>query len=191
MGQNNWRLANKIHIWNIVRLSLRGKNIIRNQILVSNVIHRLNLYHSKISIRKLKKEYTISSGAGKIQPPRHWAQLSICRGRLGILLFSLNYIKMKWIQNLLNSTNALWKDLMLYWLKLILNSDQDLAIFQQKQILIGQLVTQIYENRTTKISLFNYSMLGYISPITTSLPRIYKGNSCPTHILKPTYQTGL
>ena len=81
-----------------------------------------------------------------------------------------------------NPTNALWKDLMLYWPKLILNSDQDLALSWQKQILIGLLVTKIYKNRTVKISLFNYSMmLGYISPITTSLLNIYR-NSCPTHI---------
>ena len=39
---------------------------------------------------------------------------------------------MKWIQSLLNPTNALWKDLMLHWLKLILNSDQDLAFFLTK-----------------------------------------------------------
>ena len=31
-----------------------------------------------------------------------------------------------------------------------------------------------------KISLFNYSKLGYILPITTSLPHIYR-NSCPTN----------
>ena len=78
---------------------------------------------------------------------------------------------------------------MLYWLKLILNSDQDLALFWQKQILTGLLVTKNYKNRTMKISLFSYSMLGYISPITT-LPYIYRGNSCLTHIFKPTHQTG-
>ena len=66
---------------------------------------------------------------------------------------------MKWIQSLLNPTNALWKDLMLHWLKLILNSDQDLAFFWQKQILTGLLVTKNYKNRTMKISLFSYSML--------------------------------
>ena len=55
-----------------------------------------------------------------------------------------------------------WKDLMLYSLKLILNSDQGLALFRQKQILTGLLVTKIYKNRTIKISLFKYSMLGYI-----------------------------
>ena len=84
------------------------------------------------------------------------------------------------------SINALWKNLMLYWLKLILNSDQGLAFFKQKQILTSLLVTKIYKNRTMKISLFNYCMLGYISPITTSLPHIYRRNSCLTHILKPT-----
>ena len=62
---------------------------------------------------------------------------------------------------------------------------------QQKQILTGLLITKIYKNRTIKISLFNYSMLGCISPITTSLPHIYIRNSCPTHIFKPTRQTGL
>ena len=60
---------------------------------------------------------------------------------------------------------------------------------RQKQILTGLLVTKIYKNRTMKISLFNYSMLGYISPITTSLPHIYRRNTCPTHIFKPTHQT--
>ena len=78
-----------------------------------------------------------------------------------------------------------------FWLKLILNSDQDLALSQQKQILTGLIVTKIYKNRTMKISLFKYSMLGYISPIPTSLSHIYWRNSCPTHIFQPTHQTGL
>ena len=103
----------------------------------------------------------------KIQRPRYLAQLSIWRGGLGILDIDtqLNYIKIKWIQMLLSSTNALkkiCKDLMLYCLKLILNSDQELALFRQKQTLTRLLVTKIYKNGTMKISLFNYSMLGYI-----------------------------
>ena len=38
---------------------------------------------------------------------------------------------------IINSKNALWKDLMLYWwnINLILNSNQVLALFRQKQIL--------------------------------------------------------
>ena len=45
-------------------------------------------------------------------------------------------------------------------LKLILNSDQGLALFRQKQILTVLLVTKIY--KIVKISLFNFSMLGFI-----------------------------
>ena len=38
------------------------------------------------------------------------------------------------------------------WLKLILNPDQGLAFFRQKQILTGLLVTKIFRNRTMKTS---------------------------------------
>ena len=124
----------KAHIWNRVRLFLRGKNIIRN------------LYYSKISKRKLKKENTISSGTGKY--------------------------------NILDTELS----------SPFRRADQVLYCF--KQILTGLLVTKIYKNRTIKIFLFNYSMLGFISPITTSLPHIYRRYSCPTHIFKPTHQTG-
>ena len=62
---------------------------------------------------------------------------------------------MKWIQSLLNPTNVLWKDLVLYCLKLILNSDQGLAFFSPKQILTGRLVTKMHKSTTMKISLFN------------------------------------
>ena len=40
-------------------------------------------------------------------------------------------------------------------LKLILNSHQGLAVFRQKQILTGLLVTKI--TKKVKVSLFNYS----------------------------------
>ena len=45
-------------------------------------------------------------------------------------------------------------------LKLFLNSDQGLALFRQKQIVAGLLVTKTYKK--VKISLLIYSMLGYI-----------------------------
>ena len=56
---------------------------------------------------------------------------------LGILDIEtqLNSLKIKWIQRLLNPTNALWKNLMLYQLNLILNYNQELALFRKKQIL--------------------------------------------------------
>ena len=39
-----------------------------------------------------------------------------------------------------------------------------------------------------KISLSNYSMLGYISPITALLLHIYRRSSCQTHILLQAFQ---
>ena len=48
-------------------------------------------------------------------------------------------------------------------LKLTLNSDHGLALFRQKQILTGLLVTKIYKtSEDFLILLFYYSMLGYI-----------------------------
>ena len=58
----------------------------------------------------------------KKRPPRHLAQLSIWTIGLDILDIKtqLNSFKIKWIQKLLNPINALWKNLMLYQLNLIL-----------------------------------------------------------------------
>ena len=72
-----------------------------------------------------------------MRPPRHIAQLPIWKGRLGILNIDTqqNSLKIKWIQRLLNPTNAVWKDLILHRLNLILDSNQGLALFRQTQIL--------------------------------------------------------
>ena len=81
----------------------------------------------------IQKKYTLSSGTEKSttsQTPSLTRSLgTLDKGK------HLNCIKIKWIQRLLNPTNVLWKDLMLYQLKLILNSDQGLVLFRQKQIL--------------------------------------------------------
>ena len=137
------------------------------------MIHRPNLYYSEIYQKEnWKKNIQFPLEQEEIQTARHLAQLSLWRVRLGILDIDiqLNYIKIKWIQRLLNPTNAIWKDLMLYWLKLILNSEQDLALFRQKQILKVLLVTKIYKNRKMKTLLINYSMFGYIQPMITFKP---------------------
>ena len=100
-----------------------------------------------------------------MQPPRHLTQLSIWKGGLGILGIDtqLKYMEIKKILRSLGPTIALWKYIVLYRLKLILNSDQGLALFRQKQILAGLLLlTKIYKNRTMKFFLLNHSMLGYI-----------------------------
>ena len=43
----------------------------------------------------------------------------------------LNSIKIKWIQRLSNEANALWKDLLLYRLNLMLDSNQGLVLLRQ------------------------------------------------------------
>ena len=125
-------------------------------------MHRPNLYLAQnISKRILKKEHTTSSGTGKIQPPRHLAKLSIWRGRLSVFDIDpqLNYtIRMhlkviKFQQCYVERSHVA--------LKLILNSDQGLGLFKQKQILTGLLVTKKF-TKQVKISLLIYSMLGYI-----------------------------
>ena len=131
MGQNKWRYSKKIHIWNRVRLSLRGKKIIVNQTLLSKL-----WYIGQICTipKYTKNEYTNSSGPGKIRSPRHLAQLSIRTIGLGILNIEtqLNSLKTKWIQRFLNPINALWKKFMLYQSNLVLDYNQAMALFRWK-----------------------------------------------------------
>ena len=89
-----------------------------------------------MSNKKLK-DYTIFSGTEKILPSRHLAQLSIWRGGLDIVYIytQLKSLKIIWVQSLLNPINALWKDFMFDRLNSILNSNQGLALFRQKQVL--------------------------------------------------------
>ena len=70
-----------------------------------------------MSKRKLKKEHKISFGTGKNTISQTISStLHLERWGLGILDIDtqLNPIKTKWTQRLLNPTNVLWKDLMLY-----------------------------------------------------------------------------
>ena len=70
----------------------------------------------------------------------------------------LTSLKTKWIQRLLNTTNALWKYLMLYRLNLLLNSNQDLARFKKNKF-SALIDTKICTIRIMKISLFSYLVL--------------------------------
>ena len=135
MGQNKWKYSKKVHFLNRVRLSLRNKKIIINQIVVSKLWYISQIYTiPKYQKGNWKKNIQFSLERKKIQSPRHLAQLSIWRGILGVLDIEtqLNYIKTKWIERSLNPTNSVWKDFVLYWLKLILNSDQGLPLFRKK-----------------------------------------------------------
>ena len=90
MGQNKRRYSKKIHIWNRVRFSLRGKKIIRNKTLVSKLLYICQIYTiPKYQKVNWKKNIQFPLEQEKIQPPnsnpRHLAQLFILRGRLVVL----------------------------------------------------------------------------------------------------------
>ena len=128
-------IIKRTHIWNRVRISLWGKKIIVNQILFFKLWYIAQIYTIPKYIKKeIGRIYDFLWKGKKIWPPKHLAQFFIWRGGLGILDMDtqLNSLKIKCIQTLLNSTIAVWKDLMLYWLNLILNSNQGLALFRQK-----------------------------------------------------------
>ena len=119
------------------------------------MIHRPNLYLAQnISKRILKKEHATSSGTGNIQPPRHLAKLSNWRG--GLVIFYIDPIIKLYYKN---AFEGYWIPTMLCGiLKLILNSDQNLALFRQKHILTATGHKKF--TKIVKISLFNYPMLG-------------------------------
>ena len=130
--------GSKNQIWNRVRLSLRGKN---NHVLnpfIKTMVYRSNIHYSKINQKgNWKKHIKFPLELQKMRLPRHLVQLSTWKGGLGILDIDtqLNSLETKWIQRLVNPTHAFWKYLRLYWLNLILNSNQGLVLFRKIQIL--------------------------------------------------------
>ena len=105
---------------------------------IKTMVHSSNIHYSKINKKgNWKKHMKFPLELQKMRPLRHLIQLSTWNGGLGILDVDsqLNSLKTKWIQRLLNPTNALWQNFMLHWLKLILNSNQSLVLFRQTQIL--------------------------------------------------------
>ena len=91
----------------------------------------------------------------KKQPPRHLVKLPIWRDGLGIsdIDTQLNYIIIMHLKVIKSQQCSVERSHVV--LKLILNSDQGLALFRQKQILTGLLVTKI--TKKMKISLFSYA----------------------------------
>ena len=91
---------------------------------------------------------------------------------------------------LLNPTNVLWEDLMLYWLKLILTSDQGLTFSRQKQILRSSHKKLQKQNNEDFFIQLLYAWQ-HLTPITTFFPHVYKRNSWPTHTFKQIHQSRL
>ena len=59
MGQNKWRYRKKIYIWNRMRLSLKGKKIIVNQLLFSKLWYIGNIYTKNIQVALEQKKYNL------------------------------------------------------------------------------------------------------------------------------------
>ena len=85
-----------------------------------------------------------------MRPLRHLAQLFLWMSGLGISVIEtqLNSLNIKWIQKLLNATNVLRKNFMLYHqLNLILNYNEGLTLSIDKNRSLGLLGTNIYKNK--------------------------------------------
>ena len=82
---------------------------------------------------------------------------SIWRSGPGILVTDnqLIFLKIKWIQRLLNPTNALWKDHMLYALI-------ELALFRQKQILTSNRRKNVQKQNNGDFFIQLLNAWGYI-----------------------------
>ena len=107
---------------------------------------------------------------------------------ISVIETQLNSLNIKWIQKLLNPTNVLRTNFMLYHqLNLILNYNEGLALFIGKNILRSTRHKHL-QKQTMKISLFNYTMLGYILPIAIPLP-LRKEILGQSHIFESTVQT--
>ena len=133
MGQNKWRYSKKNPYLEQSQTLLERVNHKANP-LIQTVVHRPNLHYSKIYQKRI---YNFLWNKKKIWPLRRLIQLSISTSGLRLLDIEtqLNSLKIKWIQRLLNPNNALWKNLMLYLFNIILNYNQGLALFRQKQVL--------------------------------------------------------
>ena len=151
----NWKkiydnLTKKIHIWNRMRFSLWQEKITVNLILWLNLWYTAQIYTiPKYIQKKLRNEYKIF-----IRQTPHLE--SSVRYILDIDT-QLNSLDIKWIQRLLNTTNALWKNLLLYQLNLIFNSNQGLALFRETQILRSPRHSNLQKqnNKDYRIQLLN------------------------------------
>ena len=96
-------IPKKIHIWNRIRLSLRGNKMIINQILLSKLWYIGQIYTIPKYIKKEieKRIYDFLREEKKIRPPRHLVQLPIAKSGLGILDINtqLNSLKINWIKD--------------------------------------------------------------------------------------------
>ena len=153
------------------------------------MVHRPNLQHSKIYQKRIYD--SVWNRKKKKQSPRHLVQLSIWTSGVDILDIEtqLNSLKMKRIQRLLNPTNALWKNLTLYQLNLVLNYNQSLALFKEKQILWSTSHKHLQKQKNEDLLI---KLLNALAKFYQQLPcpsYFYKRNFWRIYICKSTVQT--
>ena len=159
-----------------MRRLLKGKNIIRNQILISKLWYTVQIYtFPKYHKGNWEENGQFPVEEEKVQLPRQWAQLSIWKGRLGIFLFEtdaqLNYIKTKRGFKVYQISPMLSGKISLYWLKLILNSDQHLALSWQERFTSHKNLQK--QNNEDFISQLLYAWL-HLTNINIPPPYLYK-----------------
>ena len=168
MGQNKWRYSKKNpYLEHSETLFERGNR--KPNLLIQTVVHGPNFYYSKIYQKRI---YDLLWNKKNIRPPRRPVQLSILTSGLRVLdkETQLKSLKIKLIQKLLKPNNVLRKNLMLHQMNLILNYNQDMALFRQKQILRYNIHKHLQNQGNEDFFIELLNVWRHILPITTSLP---------------------
>ena len=110
------------------------------------------IYATLKYIKKLKKNIQFPQEPPKNETYHVIVQLSILKDGVNTLDIDaqLNYLKTKWIPRLWNPTHAFWKDLIQYWLNLIINSNEGLVLFRQHRSL-SLLDIKTYRKKIMKL----------------------------------------
>ena len=118
---------------------------------------------------------------------RYFTTVNYCFGHT----LTIKLIKIKLIQSLLNPTNALWKDLMLHWLKLIWILIRPRP-FSTKTDFYRSTSHKILHKKSNEDFLYSITLF-LATPHQQQFPSLihtYRRNSCPTHIFNTTHQPG-
>ena len=156
--------------------SLRSKNIIRNQILVSKLWYIGQIYtFPKYQKGNWKRNRQFPLEYEKIQPPRHWAQLSIWRGRLDILdSHTIKLYENKMDSKFIKSHQCFLERFHAVVTKINPEFWSRPSPFLTKTDCYRSTSHKNLQKQKNKDFFIQSLYVWYISPITTSLPHIYR-----------------